>query len=297
MNVLDFPCYMSSPTAVALGRFDGVHIAHQKVIAAAEKCKSQGLVPTVFTFCDSPNKPTLGLLSTEDEKLALIEKLCIDTVVNCRFSQVCDLSPKEFVTEILSKKLKAKKVFCGYNYRFGKGACADASTLAKLCEEEGIAVFCVDEIVYDGTSVSSSAIRSLLKNGCVSKANALLGRGYRLEGKVVHGNKVGRTIDTPTINIDVPKEKLLPKFGVYATLVHTEQNTFKSVANIGLKPTVGSDNPTVEAYLLEGSGDYYDKFVSLELVDFIRGEEKFSSTEELRKQIKSDVEKAKIILK
>lgn len=296
MNIYDFPCSLSSPTAVALGRFDGVHTAHQKVMVGAVECKSQGLVPTVFTFCDNPNKASQGLLSTHKEKLRLVEATGIDTVVNCKFSQVCDLSPEDFVTEVLLKSLKAKKVFCGYNYRFGKGACADAAILAKLCKEVGISVQCIDEIMLEDTSVSSTAIRSLLTRGNIPKANAMLGRGYSLEGKIIHGNAIGRTIDTPTLNIDVSSEKLLPKYGVYAALVHIEDSTFKSVANIGVKPTVGSDSPTVEAYLIENSGDYYNRYASLELVDFLRAEEKFSSTEELRTQITQDIKKAKNIL-
>ncbi len=296
MKVYNYPCTLSFPTAVALGRFDGVHLAHREVIRCAVMKKPECLTPAVFTFCDNPNKTPDCVLSTEEEKQKLFEDCGINVVVNATFSSVRNLSAEEFVSLVLKKSLNAKAVFCGYNYRFGKGACADADTLRTLCEKEGITVSCVDEYTADNISVSSTQIRSLLSEGDVARAKKLLGRSYSLKGRVVHGNGIGRTIETPTLNLDVPKEKLLPRFGVYATVAHIGELSYKSVTNIGLKPTVGSEKPTVEVYLLDATGDFYEKEVALELVSFIRPEQKFEDLSNLKSAIAEDIKKAESIL-
>ncbi len=297
MKIYNYPCKLTPPTAVALGRFDGVHLAHQAVIKSAVAEKTKRLTPAVFTFCDNPNKKSAFLLTTEDEKRELINNCGVQIMINATFDSVRNLSAQEFVTLVLKDALNAKAVFCGYNYRFGKGAEADALTLQSLCKKEGIKVTCVDEYITDSTTVSSTEIRALLSEGDVTRANKLLGRAYSLSGQVVHGNAIGRTIKTPTLNVYVAEEKLLPKFGVYATLAHIGENTYKAVTNIGLKPTIGSDTPTVEAFLLDTQGDFYGSVVTLELVSFIRTEQKFNSLTQLKEAIDKDIEKAREVLK
>lgn len=295
MDVLSYPCTVSTPTAIALGRFDGIHKAHKKVITAA--ANAEGLTSGVFTFCDNPGKSNHALLSTEKEKQALIEACGIDILVNATFLSVKEMTAEEFVRDVLKKDLNAKSIFCGYNYHFGKGAQADVTTLSALCSKFGITLNCIDELSLEASTVSSTAIRQALSDGNLSVANKLLGREYSLCGKIIHGNAIGRTIDTPTLNIDVDKDKLLPAFGVYATLAHIGESTYKSVTNIGLKPTVGSDNPTVETFLLDTSGNFYDQDVTIDLVAFLRKEVKFNSLEGLKKQISKDIENANNILK
>ena len=294
MEVFSYPCTIDCPTAIALGRFDGVHTAHKKVICAA--AKAQGLTPAVFTFCDNPGKSAHGLLSTEEEKQALIADCDIDILVNATFASVKDMSAEEFVRDVLCKNLGAKSIFCGYNYRFGKGAQADVNTLADLCKKYGLTLTCVEELSKEESTVSSTAIRNALLAGDIPTATALLGRHYSLSGKVIHGNAIGRTIKTPTINMDVAAEKLLPAYGVYATVAHIGTSTYKAVTNIGLKPTVGSDTPTVETFLLDTSGNFYTEDCTIELVAFLRKEKKFNDLDALKKQIAKDVEKAKEIL-
>lgn len=291
MKILNYPCKTEKTTAVALGRFDGVHLAHKAVISAAAKCSSL-LTPAVFTFCDNPNKDAKSTLTTQEEKHSLISSCGAEILINATFDSVRNMSAEEFVDKVLCKDLGAKAVFCGYNYRFGKGASADASTLSALCKERGVSVTCIDEM----KGISSTAIRNLLSQGDVITARQMLGRPYTLSGLVVQGNALGRTIDTPTLNIDVPCEKELPLFGVYATLATIEGITYKSVTNIGNKPTVGSEKPTVETYLLDVQGDFYGKQAKICLIDFIRPERKFSSLAELSKTIKNDIETAKNIL-
>lgn len=291
MNIFTYPCRLSKDTAVALGRFDGVHLAHKAVISAAAQQNSE-FVPAVFTFCDNPNKATSLLLTTEEEKRNLIALCGTELLVNATFDSVRNMSAEDFADTVLCKHLNAKAVFCGYNYRFGKNAAGDTSTLAKLCKERNISFTCIDEV----EGFSSTAVRNLLQAGKAKDAAKILGRCYTLSGAVVHGNALGRTISTPTLNIDVPKEKLLPLFGVYATTATIDGKVYKSVTNIGLKPTVGSDLPTVETFLLEAKGNFYGKKVELALIDFIRPEQKFSSLEALSKTIKADTETARNIL-
>lgn len=295
MQILNYPVKINTPTAVALGYFDGVHTAHNKILTCAAE-NSSNLVPVVFTFSEMA-KSASGCLTTNKEKHSLFEKSGIEILVSADFSSLCSKSAEEFVREVLLNNLSAKAVYCGYNYRFGKGASADVSTLKALCEKEGIDVFVTEEITEDGTAVSSSAIKALLQSGEVLKASQLLGRSYSLTGEIVHGNALGRTISTPTLNIRVSEDKLLPRFGVYAALVNLGNSTFKAVANIGMKPTVGSDVPTVEAYLISESGDFYGEEATLFLQDFIRDERKFENLEELKAQIRIDTEKAEAILR
>lgn len=296
MKIYNYPCKLNTPTAVALGQFDGVHPAHQAVIRCASAESTKGLTPAVFTFCDNPGKKSSFLLSTQEEKRTLIENCGTQVMINATFESVRYLSAEDFVKLVLKDALCAKAVFCGYNYRFGKGASADAESLRILCEKEGIRVTCVNEYTIDSTTVSSTEIRTLLSMGDVARAEKLLGRAYTLCGKVIHGNAIGRTIETPTLNIDVAKEKLLPKFGVYACYAYIDKKKHKAVANIGLKPTVGSEVPTVEAFLLDTQGDFYEKEVTLELVSFIRPEQKFDSLLQLRETIKNDINTARDLL-
>lgn len=291
MKIHSYPCKLTVPTAIALGRFDGVHLAHKEVISAAAKLKST-LSPTVFTFCDNPNKSSPHLLTTEEEKHLLIAECGTDILINATFDSVRNMSAEEFFDLVLCRDLNAKAIFCGYNYRFGKGASADSETLARFCRERGIAFTCIAEV----EGFSSTAVRALLSEGKVQSAAKILGRNYTLKGNVIHGNAIGRTIDTPTLNIEADKAKLLPRFGVYATVATISGKAYRAVTNIGLKPTVGSEAPTIETHLLDATGDFYGVYAELELIDFIRPEQRFSSLEALRETIKNDVSEAKRIL-
>ena len=289
MEVLKYPCKLQRPTAVALGQFDAVHCAHAKVIGAASKMKQSGLAPCVFTFSDNPGKVHTDVLVTEEEKLELFKNLSVEVVVSTEFDLIRHYSAEEFVRKVLVESLGAKAVFCGFNYRFGKGAAGDVQTLTNLCAQYGVSVCCVDEVDVDDMVVSSTAIRNHLSDGRLETANRMLGREYSLCGRVVHGNGIGRTISTPTLNVDVPREKLLPKFGVYVCEALVDAVSYRAVCNIGCKPTVGSDFPTVEVYLLDAKGDFYGDFACVKLLEFVREERRFEDMAELRKQIAQDV--------
>ena len=278
---------LNEKTSVALGFFDGLHIAHRRVIDRVLN-KDNSCVMTFKTegFSDKT-------LMSDETKLEMLESLGVRFVVFLDFIEVKDLSPESFVREILVEKLNAEFVACGYNFRFGKNAQGSARDLLKICGEFGIKTEIVDEFDSGGNAVSTTRIKSLLKEGKVKEASTLLGYRYFIEDTVIHGRKLGREYDFPTANQRMKKGRFTPKFGVYASRVTADGKTYIGVTNIGVKPTV-SDEKTVlcETYLQGYNGDLYGKIIRVELVEFIREEKKFTDVSALFEQIKSDKQKA-----
>lgn len=287
----------SVPTAVALGCFDGIHLAHRKVIDSVLKCREEGLTPAMFTFADYANKGLSKRIYTQEEKLNELEALGIELVYCVPFTEVCLMSASGFVTDVLKNGLNAKKVFCGFNYKFGRGGNSDVATLKYLCEKEGIEVEIIDEVKLDGITVSSTEVRRLLDEGDIKAAAKMLTKPFALFGRVVHGNALGRKMGIPTINVGTDATKLLPKFGVYAANVYISgcEKPLKAALNIGMKPTVGSDEPTVEAFIIDEAGDFYGKQVKVELLDYIREEKKFATLQDLQYAIENDIDKIRAL--
>lgn len=278
-------------TAVALGYFDGVHLGHRAVLNEAVRCKSEGLVPTAFTFSSTPKpEDKRAQISTYDEKIELLEKVGIEVLYIIDFELLRDKSPEQFVSEIISGVFNAKKVFCGFNYRFGKLGAGDTEDLTRLCAEHGITACVCAPVEKNGVVVSSTEIRRLLQCGDVENANALLGYDFDIKNEVVEGNHLGTAMDTPTINLTFKKNIILPKFGVYASVVTVDGTKYAGVTNIGVKPTVSNGNaPNCETWLpLYNGGKLYGKTVEVRLKKFIRPEQKFDSIDELQAAIKRD---------
>jgi len=290
--ISDFNKAIKGEYAVALGIFDGLHIAHTAVIKNVCMTASS-LIPAVFIFSD--NFKGTDIILPEDMFLDYLEKIGIKTVFKYKFSDVKDLSPEEFVKDILIGKFNAKAVSCGFNYRFGKNGDGNCADLKKLCQNFNINCTVSDEVDIDGEPVSSTRIRSLLKEGNVETAQKLLGRPFCYDFTVEEGNKIGRLMDTPTINQYFPKDFCIPKYGVYASLVKIKNKIYYGVTNIGVKPTVGSSLPLSETWIADFDGDLYGKQVSVFLLKFIRPEKKFDSLDLLRSQILSDGVSAKNI--
>ena len=288
----------TAPTAVALGCFDGIHLAHRKVIDGVMNCVEEGLVPAMFTFADYASKGLPKRIYTQEEKLNELENLGIELVYCVSFAEVCLMSASVFVTDVLKNSLNAKKVFCGFNYKFGRGGNADVATLKYLCEKEGIEVVVIDEVTLDGVTVSSTEVRRLLDEGDTKTAAKMLNKPFALFGEVVHGNALGRKMGIPTINVGTDATKLLPKYGVYAANVYINESDKPLLAalNIGMKPTVGTDEPTVEAFIIDEGGDFYGKKVKVELTDYIREEKKFATLQDLQYAIESDIEKIRSLV-
>lgn len=285
------------PTAVALGFFDGVHLGHAKVIEAAA---SKGLRTAVVTFSDSPgkgeNQTPLPQITSRELKEKIFASMSVDTVVYLDFEKVKDLGPEQFI-EMLESVFNVKFISSGFNYRFGKGACAGVRELRELCEPRGIKVETVEPVCVGGAPLSSTRIRALIADGDVRAAARLLGRPFAFYSKVVHGRSLGRTLGIPTINQLLPKSQLLPRFGVYASAVHIGERTLPAVTNVGVKPTV-SDNgaPLAETHILGFEGDLYGEYVQVDLIDFIRPERRFGGLDELRRQMQEDSKKAYEVL-
>lgn len=288
MRVFRDLTFSDKKTAVALGYFDGIHLGHKAVLQKALDAKNRGLAPAAFTFSSTPkSKDKNSQLLTYGEKLNMLEKFGIEELYILDFEKLKDYSPEDFVKKIIAEVFNAEEVFCGFNYRFGKLGAGNTDELKKLCAKENIKLGICEPVKLDGDLVCSTEIRNALKNGDIKKANRFLGYDFGLKSEVLKGKRIGSKIDTPTINQKFENGIILPKFGVYASIVTIDKETFIGVTNIGIKPTVGSRNlPNCETYMPEYKGsDLYGKTVDVRLKEFIRPERKFHSLDELKKEI------------
>ena len=277
---------------VALGNFDGVHIAHRQII---EKCAAYGRekrIPSgVLLFLNHTGDVTGGrvrLLTTFDEKSAILESLGISFIYAVPFDEsMRRKAPVEFI-EFLQTFLHAQAVSAGYDYRFGFRAAGTVNTL----RENGIDVL-VTEPVYAGAQiVSSTLIRSLVSQGRVKEAAAFLGRPYSMAGHVHNGLQNGRKMGLPTANLAYAPEKLLPGDGVYRGITYVDGIAHKSAVNVGKNPTFDAEKRTVESFILDFDRDIYAQSIRIEFLEKIRDEIKFESPEQLQAQIRRDIEKA-----
>ena len=279
--------------AIALGNFDGVHLGHTRLISELKKTEYK---TAVYTFSDHPINVIRGegrvkTINTSSEKADIIENLGIDLLLFESFEAVRNMTPPEFVDEILIKKLHAKVVFCGFNYRFGKGGEGDADLLRSLLSDRGAELFVIPEVKVNGRTVSSTAIREELLRGNITEANKMLGRHYFVKGTVKHGKALGKTIGFPTVNLDLDEEREIPKYGVYFGQCTLFDKTYPVAASIGVRPTVEKVLlPRLEAHLIGFEGDLYGKEVKIEFIEKIRDEVKFDTVEDLKKQLAIDVE-------
>ncbi len=198
------------------------------------------------------------------------------------------MSPEDFVIKFIIGQMRAKVVVCGEDFRFGKKAAGNVDLLKELCSQYGVEVRLVSPVVLDGDRISSTRIRGYIKQGNMPLAWRMMGRPYSLCFPVVSGNKIGRTIQFPTINQIYPDHFAVPRFGVYVSVTEVDGVLYPSVTNVGVKPTVGSDRPLAETFILNFSGNLYGKKVRVNLCHFIRPEKKFESLDELRVQIARD---------
>lgn len=283
-------------TALALGFFDGLHLAHIQVLKKVKQAGCEkGFEPCVLIFDKHPQSVLKGkeveFLCTKEQRDEILLSLGLKKT-DCCFESIKDMTPEEFFLEVLIKKLNVAFVSCGYNYRFGKNGAGTADTLKKLGEKYGVEVFICEKQELDGEAISSSLIRSALKNGDVEKANKMLGRPFSFKAQVFDGDHRGRLLGAPTINQYLPKGLIIPKFGVYASMSFVDGKWQPSVSNIGSRPTFDGISVRSETYIIDYSGDLYGKCVEVCLFDFLREEKKFSDFDELKTQITLDAENA-----
>lgn len=281
-------------TAVALGSFDGLHIGHSAVIASALSMRDTGLFPVVLLFDSHPLR-VLGDAPDEILQKHIRNRILEDMgvkIVEIKFSDICNMAPEEFFGEILVKQLGAKAVCCGTNYRFGAGGAGDCTLLSTLCEQNSVLLNVTPSVELDGAPVSSTRIRSAIKEGNIPLANAMLGREFRYDGEVVEGDKVGRLMGSPTANQLFESGFIVPASGVYASVVVLDGKEYCGVTNIGIRPTFNKSQLRSETFIEDFSGNIYGKNIEIRLLEHIRGEKKFGSMEELAVQIKLDAERA-----
>ena len=290
-------------TVITVGKFDGLHLGHQKIFRTLteEKAKT-GRPAVVFTFSSSPYEK-LGngrqkRIISSGEKRRRLEEMGIDYLVECPFSdKIMKMSPEEFVDEFILNRMHAKTVCVGNDFRFGYHRAGDPEVLRELGADKGFSVQVLDKEYYEGEAISSTRIRDCLLKGQIEEANTMLGYRYGFNGEVMHGRKVGRTMNMPTINQFPEEEVILPPFGVYASRVTLPDGShWAGVTNIGIRPTFKEDNDpkriTAETHLIGFDGDLYGCIVVVELLKMLLPEMRFSSVDALIAQMKNDKEEA-----
>ena len=292
-NTLDFQ--LEKRSVVTLGKFDGLHRGHDKLITRTLELGKKGYDTVVFTFDVSPlvklgTRITRTLLTNEERKV-LLERKRIDCLIECPFvPELIQMEPEDFIREVLAVQLRAAYVIVGPDFHFGYKRKGTPELLKKLGHRYGFEVEILDKEMDEEREISSTWIRETLREGRIEKVNHLLGYPYFVKGKVVHGRQLGRTWGLPTINQIPANGKLLPPFGVYASKTYINGEEFYGISNIGVKPTVEVPFAGVETYFFECNENLYGKEAWVEFYHFMRPECKFDSVEELREQIQRDAQ-------
>lgn len=293
--------HLPEDTVVAVGKFDGEHRGHQKIIATMlTVAREQGLKTAIFTFGTPPAAVVSGQrrpqILTNEERRERLHQAGIDYIVEYPFdAEIAAMDGEDFVREILLGAMRMRAIVGGEDLRFGKAGAVNAAKLKSLGERLHFSVYIIQKETEAGEEISSSLIREALAAGDMAKANTLLGMPYTAEGVVQHGNGIGnRILGFPTINLLLPAGKLLPRRGVYQTeTVLPDGRTFRSITNVGTNPSVEQDHLShrlrLESFLLDFSGNLYGTRVRLRFLRFIRPEKKFASLTALKQQIMADL--------
>lgn len=281
---------LSGGCVMALGFFDGVHIAHRELIVTARRqADEMELKLGVFTFpSESSIKSTQKRMYDTKTRLGLLQDIGVDFAVVCDFDEVASLSPEEFVKRVLIDRLDCRVAVVGYNFRFGRGATGDAKMLKNLVESHGRECIIRPEYKCDGRTVSASLIRTLVENGRIEEANHLLGTPYRISGVVSHGRGEGKGLGFPTVNTAIDERYIVPKRGVYRTAVKINGEIYTGITNIGTCPTFGAREVHLETYIIDFEGDIYGENTDIYLLGYLRDEMTFNTPEELKMQINID---------
>lgn len=285
-----------APSAIALGMFDGVHTAHQKVISSMVKYASENnLISVVYTFSNHPKEinhliePPKRLI-TPRQKESIMANLGVDVLVMVPFDiNQLNITAQNFIEKVIVNQLNAKHITVGYDFRFGKNAKGSVQYIKDSAEKYKYAYNILEPIRHDGMVISSTRIRECLMSGHVRAANDLLGRNYCLQGTVIHGKHMGRKLGFPTINLKTDYEMTVLKPGVYITETFIGEEKFQSTTNVGFNPTFNQANFNIETYILDFNEDLYDQHVRIEFLDYIRPEIKFDNLDALIDKINEDV--------
>jgi riboflavin kinase/FMN adenylyltransferase len=295
---------MRPPAWITIGSYDGVHIGHQAIIRQMVQAAHQNNAEAVvITFYPHPAVVLRGAqgpyyLTTPEERSEQLQALGVDQVITLPFDRELAALSAEAFMQLLIEKYQLKQLWIGYDFALGRGRQGTPEVLSSLGEKLGYTVKVFEPILQNNETVSSSQIRALLGKGDLEKVAASLGHCYTVTGPVVHGQGRGRGLGIPTANMDIWAERLLPVNGIYATWVWLDGKRYRSVTNVGIRPTFeyGPVIPRVEAHILDFNQDIYDKTIKLEFASFLRPEERFIDINLLIKQMHLDIEKTRQVL-
>ena len=276
---------LDKPSAVAIGKFDGIHRGHQSLLQRVLEQKEKGLQAVVFTFAPSPaalfSGEDIPELTTKREKRKLFGDMGIDVLIEFPLNfTTAATEPEEFVEKILAEQMKTAYIAAGEDLSFGKKGRGDAALLRRMAGRFGYRTEIIEKVCLEGVEISSSYVREVIRIGDMEKAERLIGEAYSVCGVVAHGKKLGRRLGMPTVNLLPEKEKLLPPYGVYFSEVSVGERVYKGTTNIGCKPTVNDEMQAgVETYLYDFAQDIYGREITVRLFSFHRPEKKFDSVE------------------
>lgn len=280
---------------MAIGKFDGLHIGHRRLLEEILEQKRGGLAACVFTF-DPPPSVLFGVsdgkeLTTREEKRVLFERMGVDVLIEFPLTrQTAAIEPEDFAAGVLARQLNARFIAAGTDLSFGARGAGNAELLTMMGNDWGFRVETIDKVRFGEEEVSSTYVRSQVEAGNMLLAEQLLGMPYTIMGTVQHGNRIGRTLGMPTVNLLPPETKLLPPRGVYFSSVLYCGKRYRAISNVGFKPTVTEKRAMgVESYLYNFQDEIYGKDIEVSLYEFKRPEQKFDSLEGLRLQLKEDV--------
>lgn len=288
--------YLREETAAAIGKFDGVHVGHRRLLEEILSQKKAGRKACVFTFDPPPSvffgKTDEKELSTREEKRRLFAALGVDILIEFPLNgKTAAMLPQTFVSEVLFGRMQAGFVAAGTDVTFGAGGAGDAALLKRMAAKCGVAVSIIEKVSMDGQAVSSTRVRAAVEAGDMRLTERLLGTPYPVMGTVQHGNRIGRTLGMPTLNLLPPADKLLPPSGVYYSGVWLKGRYYKAISNIGCRPTIEEKAKRlgVETYLYDFCGDAYGEEIEVNLYAFKRPEERFCSLDALKAQLEEDI--------
>jgi riboflavin kinase/FMN adenylyltransferase len=289
-------------TILTIGVFDGVHLGHKHLLAKlVERARQRNLLSGVVTFDPHPQRvlspeTRLPFLTGLEQRKALLKNEGVKAVIVLPFSrELAQLSAGEFI-KLLKDYLSLKELVIGPDFTLGRNREGNAGNLRKLGEDMDFTVTVVPPVTINGETVSSTAIREALAGGDLERVRSLIGRPFSLHGKVVRGEGRGAKLDYPTANLEIEPEQALPAEGVYASWAYIADRAYKSVTNIGRRPTFGGGKSVVEVYILGYRGNLYGEELKIDIMERLRAEEQFDSVEALRKQITEDVARSRAIL-
>ena len=294
IGTLDFA--EEEPTAVTIGKFDGIHMGHKKLMEKIIDKKQMGMRSCVFTFDNPPSNVLSGreqkVITTSVERQNIVKEMGIELYVECPFvPEILTMEPETFIDEILVQKLHVKYIAVGPDCRFGHNRKGDYELLRKLQNKYGYTVEMIEKECYQGAEISSTLIRNEIEKGNMKVVEKLLGRPFSYEGEVVYGKQLGRKLDFPTLNILPDVHKVLPPKGVYVSLTKIRSRVYRGISNIGYKPTVSKERMTgVETYLFDFNRQVYGEYISVALLDFRRPELKFETIGQLKDTVKKDIQ-------